>query len=439
MSPNARLTPSELIGAIVRRRPPQGELHLLEVGLRWPPETFLCRKLEGLAASGLRVTVASKAIFEARAHVRGVDLVEIPQRGMKPWPAVHIVAREGILLLVTSPRLAVRLWGSVRRVPTDIRSHYGGVTGLLAMCARLARLRPDVVHFEWTTAATAYLPLFEVWGCPVVTSARGAIDPQIPGREQHSSRLHDLFQRTTVVHCVCESLRREAIALGLDPIKARVITQGVDPEVFRPAQRNGTTRGREDHGSFRVVTVSWLRWMKGYEYALEAIAALVARGVPVQYEIVGASPPEQSAQLGERERILHTVADLSLEGHVHLRGAAAAAAIVSALQCSDALLHPSVDEGLPNVLIEAMSCGVPLVATDCGGVSEALADGVHGFLVPPRDPAALAAALLKLWRSPSLRARMGEAGRATVIARFTLERQREQYLSMYRELATASA
>jgi glycosyltransferase involved in cell wall biosynthesis len=96
---------------------------------------------------------------------------------------------------------------------------------------------------------------------------------------------------------------------------------------------------------------------------------------------------------------------------------------------------PSLDEGLPTVILEAMACGVPVVATDCGGVSEALTDGVEGFVVPPRDSEALKRALERLWREPELRTRMGEAGRRTATSRFTLERQLDEFLAMYREVA----
>ena len=113
------------------------------------------------------------------------------------------------------------------------------------------------------------------------------------------------------------------------------------------------------------------------------------------------------------------------------------AEVARRLQASDVLLLPSLDEGLPTVLLEAMACGVPVVATDCGGVSEAFTDGVEGFLVPPRDAGALADALARLWRDPELRARMGEAGRATATSRFTLERQLGEFLALYREVAHA--
>ncbi len=107
------------------------------------------------------------------------------------------------------------------------------------------------------------------------------------------------------------------------------------------------------------------------------------------------------------------------------------------LRASDALLVPSLDEGLPTVVLEAMACGVPVVATDCGGVSEALTDGVEGFLVPPREPEALAAALARLWRDRDLRESMGRAGRRTATSRFTLTRQIDEFLALYRELARA--
>jgi glycosyltransferase involved in cell wall biosynthesis len=83
-----------------------------------------------------------------------------------------------------------------------------------------------------------------------------------------------------------------------------------------------------------------------------------------------------------------------------------------------------------------MACGLPIVATDVGGTSEAVRDGVEGFLVPPRDAEAIATALAKLWREPELRARMGAAGRARVEAEFTVERETREWLDLYAGLAS---
>jgi glycosyltransferase involved in cell wall biosynthesis len=166
--------------------------------------------------------------------------------------------------------------------------------------------------------------------------------------------------------------------------------------------------------------------MKGLEWALVAVRALVDSGVPVRLEVLGDG--------SERERVRHTVVDLGLEKHVELCGEVSSEEVASRLRGSDALVLPSLDEGLPTVILEAMASGIPVVASDCGGVREAITDGVEGFVVPPRDSGALTRALERLWREPELRARMGEAGRRTVTSRFTLERQLDEFLVMYREL-----
>ena len=102
----------------------------------------------------------------------------------------------------------------------------------------------------------------------------------------------------------------------------------------------------------------------------------------------------------------------------------------------DVVALASRNEGTPTVLMEAMACGVPVVATDVGGVSEVVVDGVTGSLVPPSDQGALASALVSLLSDPKLVSRMGAAGRAHAIANFSVERSLDAHLRAY-ALATA--
>jgi glycosyltransferase involved in cell wall biosynthesis len=411
-------------------------VHLLEVGVRWPPETFLCWKLEGLAARGFRVTVASKAVFDRDARLDGVDMVRIERRSTSPTRARSIVARDGLALALRSPLRLVRLWRAVRRhAPPGERARYGGTAGLYAMYLRLARLSPDVVHFEWNGAAVEYLPLFDVWRCPVVTSCHGSdvsIYPHMPDLERYARGLVEVFDRASAVHCVSDALARETATFGLAPSKRRVIRPGVDPSAFAPGpSRNGAG------GPLRVVTVGWLRWMKGHEYALSAVRAAIDRGVPVTLDIIGGTPGAEIGEPGEVRHIVHTIHDLGLADHVRLRGTLPTPQVIEQLRAADVLLHPSVSEGLPTVLVEAMACGIPVIATDVGGVTELVSDGVDGLVVPCRDPAAMADALEALWRDPALRARMGAAGRHTVQSGFTLERQLGAFQQLYEEVARA--
>jgi colanic acid/amylovoran biosynthesis glycosyltransferase len=416
-----------------RSRPRRGRLHLLEVGVRWPPETFVGWKLEGLAARGFRVTVASRSIFDPHLRLPGVELIALPPRRRSKRAAAHA----SVGLLLRAPRRMLKLARAVRRVPPDSRRRYGGTMGLVGMCAPLARLRPDVVHFEWHGSAVDHLPLFDVWGCPVVTSCRGSdinVYPHVPGREHYASRLPAALRRASAVHCVSESLKGEATAFGLDPAKARVIRPADDPELFRPPAAHEGARDGATDGVLRVVSVGWLRWEKGYEYGLRAMRALLDRGVPARLDILGAVPEEWQGKSGERERVLHTVADLELEGRVHLHGQVPSAEVSRRLRASDVLLHASVTEGIPNAILEAMACGLPVVASDCGGVPEAITDGVEGFLAAPRDPEHLAEALARLWANPDLRERMGKAGREKFLSDFTLEHEHRAFVEMYREV-----
>jgi len=108
------------------------------------------------------------------------------------------------------------------------------------------------------------------------------------------------------------------------------------------------------------------------------------------------------------------------------------------MNAADALVLSSVVEGLPMALIEAAASGLPAVATDVGGVREVVLDGHTGFVAPPRDPAALAAAMARLAAlSPQERARMGVAARAHAVARFDLKLVAAEWDRAYRQLLEA--
>jgi colanic acid/amylovoran biosynthesis glycosyltransferase len=402
------------------------------VAVRWPPETFLCWKLEGMAAAGMRVTVAARPTLDPDAKLQGVKVVELPYGD--DVPGSRAVTLKLLGSLVAAPLQTLRLLYEIHRAPSHWRRWRGGWTWLLRDFLPLVRLRPDVVHFEWQSAAVNYLPLYKAWRAPVVASSHGSdgtLYPHVPGYDW-TRRLPAMFEAVTAVHCVSDSLRHATVGLGLEKTKARVIRQGVDPQLFRP---NGGPP--EDQHTFRLISIAWLRWVKGFEWGVEAVRRLVEAGVPVEFTILGDDPKDDAGEPRERARILHTVADAGLERHVRLVERASSAEVARKLQASHACLLPSLDEGLPTVALEAMASGVPVVATNCGGICEAITDGVEGFVVPPRDTEAIAAALMRLWREPELRERMGAAGRRTATSRFTLDRHLEEFHALYREVAGA--
>lgn len=412
-------------------------VQLLEVGLDWPPETYLQRKLERLAAAGFEVTVTSAGSGGAPPQrLNGVRLVRTPSpdgpRARRLWRALV----DGFWLLTNPARAGRLIWGMRHAAPRGTRKRWRNATRSLPLYLRLARLNPDIVHFEWEQAAVACEPLYAVWDCPLVLSSHGVLNhaEHRPLNRRWLPRLPTVLRRAALVCCASERLRTQAIAHGADPGKAVIVHSAVDPDEFRPARRVHSRRAE-----LRVIAVGTLRWMKGYEYLLSAVSRLGERGIDVRIDILGGDPPGGMREPGQMRRIEMTTEDLGLSRRVHLHGQVSSADVRRLLQRADVFVNSSVSEGLPNAMLEAMACGLPVVVSDCGDVREAVRDGVEGFMFAPHDTEAMVEALVKLWSDPTLRATMGAAARARVQEEFGLEQQIERFTILYSRVLKATA
>ncbi len=183
----------------------------------------------------------------------------------------------------------------------------------------------------------------------------------------------------------------------------------------------------------RVILIARMIREKGVADFVEAARILRRRQIPAEFLLVGAPDPGNPDSISETE-LRQWVA----QGLVRWLGARKD--IAALLQQAHIACQPSTyREGLPKSALEAMACGKPLVATDIPGCREAVVDGETGFLVPPRQPAALADALQKLIESPALRASMGIAGRRRAEQRFADSIICRQTLLVYEALVTRSS
>ena len=174
----------------------------------------------------------------------------------------------------------------------------------------------------------------------------------------------------------------------------------------------------------RLATIASLTSKKGHDVLLRALALLAGRGLCVAAVFAGDGP--------ERERLELIAADLKLRDSVHFLGAVSNPADV--LAATDIFVLPSLVEGLPLALLEAMRAGKPIVATAVGGVPEAVTSGINGLLVAPADDVALADAIGILAASPPHRAELGDQARARADRDFTEERYIGALASLYDEL-----
>ena len=344
-------------------------LRLVVVGCSWPLETFLQRLFEGLSGAGIDVTIATAAAPEAAwLRTNGIKWLHAPT-----WD--DLVPRRVLRLGKMALRAAVVGRRDVRFLGPWAAALPRGVSRLRAWyrLLPLAGRPADVVYFPWNSAAISYGALYDL-GIPVLVSCRGSqvnVGPHDPDRTELRDGLQVTLSRATAVHCVSRAIEAEATAYGLDPSKSRVIHPAVDPEIFRPPTRvRCGTRPR------RVIAVGSLSWKKGFEYALRAVRLVRDASVDLELEIIGDGV--------DRQRLLFGIQDLGLSGCVRLSGRLPADGVRERLQNADLFLLSSVSEGISNAVLEAMATGLPVVTTDCGGMREAVSDGVEGFVVPTR-------------------------------------------------------
>jgi glycosyltransferase involved in cell wall biosynthesis len=201
----------------------------------------------------------------------------------------------------------------------------------------------------------------------------------------------------------------------------------VDEEQFR---RFSQMPSRSDPS--RLLCVGRLAPEKGQEYLLQALSILRSRGVEVHLDLVGAGPLEQ--HLRERVAALGLTTKVAFHGYVPY-----GPALFALYREAGVLVLPSLTEGLPQVIGESLSAGLPTVATSVGGIPAFLTDGETALLVPPRDPVALAAAIERVVRDERLSETLRRNGRA-LMCENTLEANRARIMeAIHNELCATAA
>ena len=361
----------------------------------------------GLVRRGFEVTLVASAVRDPtfrddlrRLADAGVEVVELPMvREIRPlpdarhqWALTRLFARERFDLIHT-------------------HSSKAGALGRVA--ARLARVTARLVHTPHTFAFN-FTDQF--------SARRTRFFLQVE---------RTLGARTDRLVHVSESERREAAEFEIvPPARAVVIPNGIDPAAFAAADGGGV---RAELGlapdAPLVGTVGLLNAAKGHADLIDAAVA-VRRDVPGCVFVV-AGEGELRGDLEARVR------DRGLGDAFRLLGYRTdVPEVVAAL---DLFVLPSLWEGLPYVVIEAMAAGKAVVATDVNGSRDLVVDGETGALVPTGSPDRLAAAIVRLMRDADARRAYGEAGRARARESFSVDAMLDGYVRMYGELLGGGA
>jgi len=228
-----------------------------------------------------------------------------------------------------------------------------------------------------------------------------------------------LFTTSKKITSVSRSVAEELREYRLNPDSITVIGNGVDEKAFAP------TLNRKPAETY-VLYTGVLRARKGLADLIACARQVCKVSADVKFLICGTGP-----FLHELERKVRKV---GLQKRIVFLGYIARDKLVQVYQNAAVHVVPSHYEGLPTVLLEAMSCGLPVVATDIGGNNEVISSGVNGFLIPPKSPEEMARVILRLLDDAPLREKVGRAARKTIEERYTWDKIADKMLKCYEDI-----
>jgi glycosyltransferase involved in cell wall biosynthesis len=381
-------------------------------------EAFILRELASLERTGALLRIYS--IRNPRAvplHAQAARLKAATRYSPFLWSAPLWSAN--LALLLTRPLLYLRLLFTVFRETWRSFPFLWRSLAVFPKAVRWAvelKSRPvDRIHAHWAThPSTAAWLMSEITGIPFSITAH-AHDIYL----DQAMLPFKLRAATAVLTCTRQNMDfLRHLAPDLPPGRIRLSYHGVDLEAYRPASRPPR--------AFRALAVGTLLPRKGFDTLLEACAILERDGTAVECLVVGDGPLR--AELENHAR------DLGLKGARFL-GRRSQEELPEIYRSASVLVMPAVCRepggrgpaaadkihfGIPNVILEAMACGLPVITTPLPAVREVLREGENGLLVPERDAPALAGALRRLAADPVRRTSMGKRALDCIRSRFDL-------------------
>ncbi|MFH1850641.1 MAG: glycosyltransferase [archaeon] len=273
----------------------------------------------------------------------------------------------------------------------------------------LAR-RVDILHANWIVAGVAALIASKITKKPYVLTLRGSDFNNLPKSGAVLKIAHKIIKSASSVITVNGELLERLSRMG---VKARLIPNGADTELFRPMDKKECRKELGLPKGKLVLYAGNLVRGKGIGHLIKAI-----KNMKVSCVLVGKGNDEPRLKKMANDRVI-------------FRGLISHSEMPLYMNAADCLVLPSLSEGRPNVILEAMACGTPVVATRVGGIPEIIKDGVTGFLIEPGDPGAIRNAIQMAIESPSV----GKMGRQWIIpSGLSWNNCAQKYIETYKEV-----
>lgn len=280
------------------------------------------------------------------------------------------------VLCLTLLRAPVRMFRYVFMLKSENRG-LSEIVRSIFMSAHILPYRLTHLHFGFATLAVHREFLGKVMGAKLSVSIRGYDVCIYPLLNRYA--YNRLWPNLDRVHTISDDLHRVIIKLGLpSEVPVIKINPAIETQFFREPDGANATNGNR----LRIITVARLHWKKGIEYALEALLILKNKGIDFTYTLIGEGE--------EREKLVFLVHQMGMNDCVEFTGRLTHKVVIEKLSTGQVYLQPSIQEGFCNAVLEAQASGLLCIVSDAEGLQENVLHGQTGWVVPKRNPQALA-------------------------------------------------
>lgn len=390
----------------------KSDFQKIKVGLIVPvfpvyTETFFISQIKGLTERGHHVLVFCHV--KARNEKLGVE-----QSFMLKDKSICIKTLTRFNLILTAIKTSFihpRTFAAIIRKPQKMHEKL--------CCLFFNFYRCDIYHFGFSGVAVRYVEVLNQLRGKVIVSCLGTAENVLTiTRKNRTTDLESAFKQTAKVHCISHAIQRKIHEISSVP--TFVNHPAIDTDFFTRNRRH------TQDSTVRILSVGRLVFQKGFAIGFLAIKMLKERFPFFRWTIVGEGK--------ELEELSFYRRSLNLENHVFFAGKKVHLELKALYEDSDIFFLPSISEGLANVVLEAMSMEVAVVASDCGGIGEAIESGKNGFQFPSFDYKTMCDQLYVLCMNPCLRNSLAAQARKTVLERFSIDRYVDCFVEQYREL-----
>ncbi len=249
----------------------------------------------------------------------------------------------------------------------------------------------DIINIQWAKTVYTLNALIKDGRIKTVLSLRGTqINVSPISNAQLKKNFEELFPYINGFHAVSYAMIEEAKKYDISlPNKSVVAYPAITPATYNLFKLYHTKTEQ-----FNIISIGRHHWIKGYTYALDALKILVDEGVPAYYTIIASGVlPDQ---------LLFQIEDLDLHKYVNIVNGLPHNKVLEAVKKADVLFMSSIEEGIPNVVLEAMAIGISVVSTNCSGIPEIIDDGITGYITEACFPDSMAEGLKKVYKQSTI-------------------------------------